>query len=115
MRTVCPASLMEDIGYSCCSTPNQLQKFLSKFLPLTEEDIAKMIVLISRKDKKLGPSIAMQEYTSAELYGQNSDRETKKATSWNVDVFIQVVRGFKFPVSKKRKRKNLICSIVMIY
>jgi len=97
MRTVCPATLMEDIGYSCCSTANQLQKFLSKFLPLSEEDLAKMIVVVSRKDKKLGLSIAMQEYTSAELYG-NSDRETKKPTSWNVEIFIQVIRNFKFKV-----------------
>ena len=97
MATVCPAALMEDVGYSCCSTTSQLQKFLSRFMPLKEEHIAKMMVLISRKDKEIGPSIAMQEYTSAELYG-NADRETKKPTEWNIDVFIQVIKGLNLSV-----------------
>ena len=59
-------------------------------MPLKEEQIAKMMVLVTRTDKRMGPSITMQEYSSSELYG-NADRDNKKPTSWNMEVFVEVV------------------------
>ena len=90
MGVISPAALMEDIGFTCCASVSQLEKFLGRFMPLKEEQLAKMMVLVTRTDKRLGPSITMQEYSSSELYG-NTDRDNKKPTSWNLDIFVQVV------------------------
>jgi hypothetical protein len=99
MSVICPAALMEDTGYSCCSSAPKFQTFLSKFLPLKEEHLAKMLVLLSRTDKRLGANIGLQEYSTGEQFGSLDRSETPVATSWNLDVFIEVLRSLTLNVS----------------
>lgn len=42
------AVLMEDAGYRCCATHEEIHKCLSKYDPLSEETVAQVLAMMAR-------------------------------------------------------------------
>lgn len=47
------AALMEDAGYRCCATPDDIHKYLAKYEPLTENIVAQVLAMMARTMKGL--------------------------------------------------------------
>ena len=98
MGVVCPAALMEDIGYTICSSVTKFNRFLSPFLPLKEESIAKMIGLICRTHTDLPNSaLSVYEYPNTEFWNEG-EKSDQKLTTWNIDVFVETIKNLKVSV-----------------
>eukprot|EP00884_Botryococcus_braunii_P017999 jgi/Botrbrau1/4883/Bobra.0032s0038.1 len=108
------AALMEDAGYRCCATPDDIHKYLAKYEPLTENIVAQVLAMMARTMKGLDNGLQKGDQASAvqaaALRKLDIRADVQPQTSWNVDLFASevntrnpdinwenVARGFDHP------------------
>jgi CCR4-NOT transcription complex subunit 1 len=85
------ADLLEDLGYSCCSSIATLKEVLQQFPALREADVASIVALMVRTYSGLEDSVGLALFTP----GASADGPPEapvQPQSWNVNVFVDTVK-----------------------
>jgi len=86
------SSMMEDIGYSCCESAVSFKDLLSQFPELKEADIAQIIGVMARTHTVLEGGVALYKDFPPTTDFSVSDKADQVAKSWNLNVFIDVMK-----------------------
>lgn len=75
-----PSDLMEDVGYSCCQSPNALKDLLRQFPNLKENDVAKILSMMART-----------------YDWEKAESSNKEKPGWNVNLLIDTIKELVCP------------------
>lgn len=91
---------MEDIGYGCCASVATLKELLSQFPRLKEQDVALILGVMAKShagDTSVVSSSTSDDnpfplYISFSPAMPDEGKETRDPKSWDVSVFVDVVK-----------------------
>lgn len=98
-----PAQLIEDIGYSCCSSVAVLKDLLQQFPKLKEQDVALIIGAMAKSHSPEAGNTNMNlpwindENSALPLFtsfsaSTDEGKEAKDAKGWDASVFVDTVK-----------------------
>lgn len=90
-KEISMADIMRELGYGCTSNTSHCKDVLSRFLPLNEPTLARLIgtIISTRTGLEDAQDI---HYTFCSAVGSSLSCESSSFNSWNVDVLVDSIR-----------------------